>query len=87
MDGTVRNDCLGQDSAEGPQLQGGMREHGDVWNFSLLVILVTVPGCNWSIRAYGYFEVGHLMSLFSFILVVTVGSSALLKFPLLKPVA
>lgn len=33
--------------------------------FSLFIILRTVPGCNWSVRAYGYFEVGRLMSLYA----------------------
>ena len=32
--------------------------------FPFLVILATVPGCKWPIRAYGYFKVGRLMSLF-----------------------
>lgn len=34
-------------------------------NFSVLIILETVPGCNWSLRAYGCFAVGHFMSLFA----------------------
>ena len=33
--------------------------------FLFLVILGTVPGCNWSVRAYGYFPVGCLMSMFA----------------------
>ena len=34
--------------------------------FPFFVILGTVPGCNWSVRAYGYFEVSRLMRLFAF---------------------
>lgn len=31
----------------------------------ILVLLGTVPGCNWSVRVYGYFKVGRLMSLYA----------------------
>ena len=48
-----------------------------------LVILGTIPGCNWSVRAYGYFEVGRFMNLFAFSSVVVVGPLTLIKFLLL----
>lgn len=38
----------------------------------------TVPGCNWSVRVCGYFEVGCLMNLFAFSLVVAVSPFTLL---------
>ena len=64
------------------------RSVGNVWNFSsFLVILGTVPGYNWSVGAYGYFKVGHLISLLAFSSVVTVGPFVVLKFPGLKPIA
>ena len=53
---------------KGPQLEGGVREEGRMGAyeiFPLLVILEIVPGCNWSVRAYGYFEVGCLRRLFA----------------------
>lgn len=37
-----------------------------------------MPGCNWLVRAYGYFEVVCLKSLFTFSLVVPAGPFALL---------
>lgn len=40
--------------------------------FPFLVILGTVPGCIWSVRAYRSSEVICLMSLFTFSSVVTV---------------
>ena len=40
-----------------------------------------------SARAYGYFEVGGIMSLFAFSQVVTVGPFTLFRFSLLKSVA
>lgn len=43
--------------------------------FSFLVILGTVPGCTWSVRAYGHFEVGRFMDL-----LVTAGLSTSLSF-------
>lgn len=54
--------------------------------FPFLAIVGTVPGYNWSVLAYGYFELGHLMSLFALSAVVTVGPFSLLRFPLLRPV-
>lgn len=60
-----------------------------VWGcleFSLfLVILQTVPCCNWSVRACGCFEVGHLMRLFAVSSVVALGPFTLIRFPLLSP--
>lgn len=55
--------------------------------FPFAVILGTVPGCNWSAGAYGYFKAGRLMSLFVFSSVISVGTFAFIKLPLLKPVA
>lgn len=59
--------------------------------FSFLVILGTVPCCNWSVRACSYFEVGHLMRLMPFLLafssVIAVGPFTLIRFALLRPVA
>ena len=52
--------------------------------FFFLVILATVPGCNWSVRAYGYLEVGHLMSQFAISSVVTVDPFALITYLLFK---
>lgn len=37
-----------------------------------MVIVGTVPGCNWLIRAYGYFRLGHLIGLFALSPVVPV---------------
>lgn len=54
--------------------------------FPFLVILEVMLGSNWSLRTYGYFEVGCLMSLSAFSLVVSVGSFAVLRFPLLKSI-
>ena len=56
-----------------------MRKYEDLRKVPVfLVILGTVPGCNWSVRVYGYFEVGPLMSLCAFSWVVPVGPFALL---------
>lgn len=41
--------------------------------FSFLVILGTTCGCNWSVRAYGHFEVGRLLSPLALSPVVTAG--------------
>lgn len=65
--------------------QGRTEERG--WNFPFLVIVGTVPGGNWSVRADGNFEVGPFMGLFAFSSVVSVGPLAWIKFPWLKPVA
>lgn len=62
------------------------QNRGERMEFSLLVI-GTVPGCNWSVRADGNFEVGPFMRLFAFSSVVSVGPLAWIKFPWLKPVA
>lgn len=43
----------------------GAWERGGGGFFPFLVILGTLPACNWSVRAYGYFKLGHLMSLFA----------------------
>lgn len=69
-----------------------MKEYGTSGIFSFLVILGTVHGYNWSVRACGCFEVGHLMNLFellfafSSLVLVAVGSFTLIRFPLPKPV-
>lgn len=60
---------------------------GNVWNFPFLIVLGTVPGCNWLVRAYGSFEVGPFMSLFAFSSMVSLGPLAWIRFPRLKPVA
>ena len=60
--GQQRRDSKG--SGERPQLQGEVREYGKNGIFSSLVILGTVRGYNWSVRACGYFEVGRSMNLF-----------------------
>lgn len=53
--------------------------------FPFLIILGTVPGCNLSVRAYGFLQVGHLMSQFAISSsVVSVGPFALIKYPLFK---
>ena len=56
--------------------------------FSFLVtVYAWLSASHWLVRAYGSFEVDHLMSLFAFSSVVFVGSFSLPKFPLLKPIA
>lgn len=67
---------------EGPQLLGRVKEYGIFGN-----LRNCVPSCNWSVRAYGYFEVGSLVSLFTMSLVVTLGPFLLIKFPLFRSVA
>lgn len=54
---------------EAPQLQGRVREYGDMGThgiFPFWVILGAMSGCNWSVRVRGCFEVAHLMGLFAF---------------------
>ena len=82
--GQRRRDRLLCGGGEGPQLQDRVREYRI---FPFLVIFRTVPGCNWSVRACGYLDVGHSGSLFAFSPVVAVGRFALIRFPVFKLVA
>ena len=93
----------GQDSERGTVCQeavmagGGGRavvkgEGEEVWEhmqFSFFDIHVQVWVTHWSGRAYGYFDVGHLMGLFVFSQGArgTVGPPTLFRFPLFKLIA